>query len=89
MSLGNALVAGAPIEELNLDENCIGVGGARHLGICVKHNRILRLLSLCCNEVGDSGAFYLAELVRSNRTVNLRLRGNGITRKGMSYFPDD
>ena len=58
-----------PLQQVNLNYNCIGDGGAAALAFALRHNGTLRFLWLNHNGVGEAGAAALAQALVSNTAL--------------------
>jgi len=75
-AIGNAL-ARLPLEELYLDKNGLGPGGAEHLADALSSNSHLRVLSLSETGLRTKGVTSLAEALSHNDTLTRLVLGHG------------
>ena len=74
---------------LNLDNNEIGVEGAKELAEALETNTSLTTVILSNNGIGDRGAIALATALRANHTLkSLDLSNNGIGDRGANMLAD-
>ena len=59
-----SFITASHIEELYLDNNCIGNAGLHHLLTLLMNNQCLKRLSIRNNDIGDTGALLLVDFLR-------------------------
>ena len=82
--LGQLIKANTGLQTLSVTGNkTLGLSGIQAIGDALRHNKILKTLSLDYVDLGDSGADVIAQALRNNTCIEaLDLEGNKIGNSG-------